>query len=76
MKLLTERYVHVKRGGNIMHWIFWGSIVIFIVGINLVDFLIGRKSNINEQEKSLNQNTAGADTLREVGRVDQQNMPF
>ena len=59
-----------------MHWIFWGSIVAFIIGINLVDFLTGRKSNFNEQEKSLNQNTAESDTLREVGRTDQHNMPF
>ena len=59
-----------------MHWIFWGSIVAFLIGINLVDFLIGRKSKSKEQEKSLNQNVAEADSLREVGRIDQQNMPF
>ena len=58
-----------------MHWIFWGSIVTFLVVINLVSFLTGRKSNFSEQEKSLNQNVARADTLREVGRIDHYNMP-
>ncbi|VDG98641.1 Uncharacterised protein [Lysinibacillus sphaericus] len=58
-----------------MHWIFWGSIVTFLVVINLVDFLTGRKYNFSDQEKSLNQNTARADTLREVGRPDNYNMP-
>lgn len=69
----------LKRGGNIMHWvmwIFWGSIVTLIVGIYLVDFLTGWKYSIKGQEKSLNQNSAGADSLREVGRHDQQNGPF
>ena len=59
-----------------MHWIFWGSIVAFLIGINLIAFLTGRKSNFKEQEKSLNQNVAGSDALREVGRNDQNNMPF
>ena len=58
-----------------MHWIFWGSIVAFLVIINLVDFLTGRKYNFSEQERSLNQNAAGADALREVGRMDHHNMP-
>ncbi|WP_203246755.1 hypothetical protein [Sporosarcina beigongshangi] len=58
-----------------MHWIFWGSIVAFLVVINLVDFLTGRKFNFSEKEKSLNQNRAGADALREVGRFDHNNMP-
>lgn len=58
-----------------MHWIFWGSIATFLVVINLVSFLTGRKDNSNEREKSLNQNVAGADALREVGRIDHQNMP-
>lgn len=58
-----------------MHWIFWGSIVIFLVVINLVDFLTGRKYDFNEQEKTLNQNVARADTLREIGRIDHHTMP-
>ncbi len=58
-----------------MHWFFWGSIVAFLVVINLVDFLTGRKSNFGEQEKSLNQNVAEADALRNVERFDHHNMP-
>ena len=57
-------------------WIFWGFFVTLIVGVHLVDFLTGRKYNFKEQEKSLNQNSAGNDTLREVGRIDQQIGPF
>lgn len=69
----------LKGGGNAMHWImwvFWGFFVTLIVGVYLVDFLTGRKYNFKEQEKSLNQNSAGNDTLREVGRIDQQIGPF
>lgn len=61
-----------------MHWImwvFWGFYITLIVGAYLVDFLTGRKYNFSEQDKSLNQNTAGADTLREAERIDYQNMP-
>ncbi|WP_342505336.1 hypothetical protein [Sporosarcina sp. FSL K6-2383] len=58
-----------------MHWIFWGSIVAFLVVINLVDFLTGRKYNFSEQEESLNQNIAKAGAQREVGRFDHHNMP-
>ena len=57
-------------------WVFWGFFVTLLVGSYLVDFLTGRKYNFKEQEKSLNQNSAGNDTLREVGRNDQQNGPF
>ena len=57
-------------------WIFWGFIVTLIAGSYLVDFLTGRKYNFKEQEKSLNQNSAGSDSLREVSRHDQQNGPF
>ncbi len=69
----------LKEGGNTMHWvmwIFWGSMVTLIVGSYLVDILTGRKYNFKEQEKSLNQNSAGADCLREAARNDQQNGPF
>lgn len=58
-----------------MHWIFWGSIVAFLVVINLVDFLTGRKYNFSEQEESLNQNIAKTCAQREVGRFDHHNMP-
>ncbi|NYF25413.1 hypothetical protein [Sporosarcina sp. JAI121] len=57
-------------------WIFWGSMITLIVGSYLVDFLTGRKYNLKEQEKSLNQNSADADSLREMARHDQQNGPF
>ena len=57
-------------------WVFWGSILTLLVGSYLVDFLTGRKYDFKEQGKSLNQNSAGADTLREVARHDQQNGPF
>lgn len=57
-------------------WVFWGSMVTLIIGSYLVDFLTGRKYIYNEQEKSLNQNSAGADSLRETARHDQQNGPF
>lgn len=62
-----------------MHWImwvFWGFFATLIVGSYLVDFLTGWKYNFKEQEKSLNQNSARNDTLREVGRIDQQIGPF
>ena len=62
-----------------MHWVmwaFWGFIVTLLVGCHLVDFLTGRKYDFKEQEKSLSQNSAVADTLREVGRHDQQHGPF
>ncbi|MGN7410749.1 hypothetical protein [Sporosarcina sp. SAFN-010] len=57
-------------------WIFWGFFVAVIVGAYLVDLLTGRKHNFEEQEKSLNQNSAGSDALREVGRIDQNTGPF
>ncbi|MBO0587042.1 hypothetical protein [Sporosarcina sp. E16_8] len=57
-------------------WVFWGFVVTLLVASYLVDLLTGRKYDFNEQEKSLNQNAAGADTLREIARQDQQNGPF
>jgi len=57
-------------------WVFWGSIVTLLVGCYLVDFLTGRKYDFKEQEKSVNQNSAVAGSLREVARYDQQNGPF
>ncbi|HJF34323.1 MAG TPA: hypothetical protein K8V56_21375 [Sporosarcina psychrophila] len=59
-----------------MMWIFWGSIVTLLVGSYVVDFLTGRKYDFKEKKKSLNQNSASADSLREIGRHDQQNGPF
>ncbi|MEK5039164.1 hypothetical protein [Sporosarcina sp. FSL K6-3457] len=58
-----------------MHWIFWGSIIAFLVVINLVDFLTWRKYNFIDQEKSLNRNAVEADALQEVRRIDHHNMP-
>ena len=69
----------LKRGGNVMHWImwiFWGSILTLLIGVYLVSFLTRQKYDFKEQEKSFNQNSAGNDTLREVGRIDQQIGPF
>jgi len=57
-------------------WFFWGSIATLLVGVYLVSFLTRGKYNFKEQEKSLNQNSAGNDILREVGRIDQQFGPF
>ena len=57
-------------------WVFWGSMVTLIVGGYLVDFLSGRKYSFNEREKSLNQNSAGSDSLREAARRDEQNGLF
>ena len=57
-------------------WVFWGSMVTLIVGGYLVDFLTGQKYNFNEQEKSLNQNSAESDSLREAARRDEQNGLF
>lgn len=51
-------------------WIFWGSIATLVVGIHLLSFLTGRKYNFEEQEKSLNQNLAGNDTLQAGGPMD------
>ncbi|WP_391201481.1 hypothetical protein [Psychrobacillus sp. L4] len=41
-----------------------------------VDFLTGRKYNFKEQEKSLNQNSAEADSLREIEGNNHQNGLF
>ncbi len=66
----------MKRGWDVMHWImwvFWGSIVTLIVGGYLVDLLTGRKFDFEEQEKSLNMNSAIADSLRAEAVRDHQN---
>ncbi|KQL37210.1 hypothetical protein [Psychrobacillus sp. FJAT-21963] len=57
-------------------WIFWGSIVTLVVGSYLVDIITGRKYNFKEQEKSLDQNFAEADSFREVDRYNHQNGSF
>ncbi|MFJ5770132.1 hypothetical protein [Psychrobacillus sp. NPDC093180] len=62
-----------------MHWImwvFWGSIAALIIGTYLVDFFTGRKYSLKEQEKTLNQNAAEADALRDVERYNHQNGPY
>ena len=51
-------------------WVFWGSILTLLVGSYLTDFFTGPKYDLKEQEKSLNQNSAGDDSLREVARHD------
>ncbi|MFJ7826667.1 hypothetical protein [Psychrobacillus sp. NPDC096623] len=53
-------------------WIIWGSIAALILGSYLVDVLTRRKYNLNKQEKTLNQNSAEADALREVERFNNQ----
>lgn len=57
-------------------WVFWGSVATLIIGSYLLDFLNGRKYNLKGQEKTLNQNLAEADALREVDRYNHQNGPF
>ena len=57
-------------------WVFWGSGAMLIIGSYLLDFLTGRKYNLKGQEKTLNQNSAKADALREVDRYNHQNGPF
>lgn len=62
-----------------MHWItwvFWVSIAALIIGSVLVDFFTGRKYHLKEQERTLNQNIAEADALRDVERYSHQNCPF
>ena len=62
-----------------MHWVmgfFWCSVVTLIIGSYLVDVLTGRKYNLKGQEKTLNQNLAEADALREAERYNHQNGPF
>lgn len=57
-------------------WFFWGSIAALIIGSYLVDFFTRRKYHLKEQEKTLNQNSAEADALRDVERYNHQNGPF
>ena len=57
-------------------WIFWGFFVVVMAGAFLVDLLSGRKRNFEGKEKSLNQNMAESDAIREVGRIDQNTGPF
>ena len=57
-------------------WVFWGSAATLIIGSYLLDFLTGRKYNLKGQEKTLNQNLAEADALREVERYNHQNGSF
>lgn len=59
-----------------MMWIFWGTIAALLIGSYLVDFLTGRKYNLKKQEKTLNQNSAEADALREVDRYNHQSGSF
>ena len=61
------------KGGKCMHWVMWiiyGSVAALILVSYLVDILTRRKYNLNKQEKTLNQSSAEAEALREVGRYD------
>ena len=63
------------EGERCMHWImwcFWGLLALLVVGGYVVDYLTKGKYKINKQEKSLNQNVAEADALRDVGRYNNQ----
>lgn len=65
----------MKRGVSVLHWVmwvFWGSVVTLFVGSYLVDFLTGRKYDFKEQENTYNQNSAIADSQRDVVRRDHQ----
>ena len=58
-----------------MHWImwcFWGLLAALVIGGYAVDYLTKGKYKINKQEKSLNQNVAEADAIRDVGRYNNQ----
>lgn len=57
-------------------WIIWGSVAALILVSYLVDVLTRRKYNLNKQEKTLNQSSAEADALREVGRNNNQSGTF
>lgn len=62
-----------------MHWVawmFWISISAIAIGAYLVDFFTGRKYAFNEQEKSLNQDTAITNAARQVANRDIQNLTF
>lgn len=67
------------KGEKCMHWvmwIIWGSVAALILVSYLVDVLTRRKYNLNKQEKTLNQSSAEADALREVGRNNNQSGTF
>ncbi len=73
-----KRWLKLK-GGNYMHWmmwIFWSCFAALFLGSYLVDVLTRRKYNFTKQEKTLNQNLAEADALREVGRHNDQGGMF
>ena len=53
-------------------WIIWGSVAALILGSYLVDVLTRRKYSLNKQGNTLNQSSAEADALREVGRYNNQ----
>jgi len=70
MEAMTE-----MKGGKCMHWvmwIIWVSVAALILGSYLVDVLTRRKYSLNKQENTLNQSSAEADALREVGRYNNQ----
>jgi len=49
-------------------WVFWGVIAALVIGGYLVDFLSKGKYDRSDADRSLNQNFAEADALREVNR--------
>lgn len=59
-----------------MMWIFWGTLAaIFIISF-VVDILTKRKYSLNKNEKTLNQNSAEADALRNAGQNNHQGGMF
>ena len=59
-----------------MMWIFWGTLAaIFIISL-VVDILTKRKYSLNKNEKTLNQNSAEADALRNAGQNNHQGGMF
>lgn len=57
-------------------WVFWGVCAALIIGGLLVDLLTKGKYKRSNAERSLNQNMAEADALREVDRYNHQNGMF
>lgn len=70
IKMKGDEYMHL------MMWIFWGSFGALLLGSYLVDVLTRRKYNLTKQEKTLNQNSAEANALRDAGNNNNQSGMF
>lgn len=59
-----------------MMWIFWGTLAAIFLVSYIVDILTKRKYSLNKQEKTLNQNSAEADAVRQAGQNNHQGGMF